>query len=140
MGRATATAAFSLLEMMLVLAIMAILSVLLVPSYQQHLHATRRAEAKVALQELRHAMEEHYSRHHSYRGAARSGDQGEPLWGPAGVPAQGEPRYRLRIERADAHSYLLAAIPVDGGAQSQQHCGRITLDDSGQWNSGEEGC
>lgn len=48
---------FSLIELLCALAVIAVLAFIAVPSYQHHVSAARRAEARVAMAHLQHAQE-----------------------------------------------------------------------------------
>ena len=67
---------FSLVELMLVLAIMAILGALAYPGYAAHVRKARRTEAQVALIEALQEQERYYAQHHRY--LAFSADAPDP--------------------------------------------------------------
>ena len=61
--------AFTLIEVMIVVAIIGILAAIAYPSYQQHIIKTRRASATACLVELAQFMERYYTTRMSYTGA-----------------------------------------------------------------------
>ncbi|MFC7000747.1 type IV pilin protein [Pseudobowmanella zhangzhouensis] len=72
---------FSLIELMVAVAIVGILVVIAVPSYQDHVRSANRAAAQADLMALAAAMEQHKSVNYSYAGAAEGGgDTGTLLY------------------------------------------------------------
>ncbi len=57
---------FTLIELMIVIAIIGILASIAYPSYQSSILKTRRAEGKSALMQLMMAQERYYSQHNTY--------------------------------------------------------------------------
>ncbi len=60
---------FTLIEVMITVAIVGLLAAIAYPSYQSHVIKTRRAQAKACLMELAQWMERYYTTHMSYAGA-----------------------------------------------------------------------
>lgn len=131
---------FTLIELMIVVAIVAILAAVAVPSYQAQVRSSNRADAQGALMNFAQAMERHFTETGSYEGAAAGGaDTGVPDIFPSEAPLDGGVKhYDLRITNADDSSYLLTAAPK-GGVQSTD--GAMTLNSSGQrlWDQGNTG-
>lgn len=63
------TSGFTLVEVMVVVAIIGILAAVAYPNYQEHVRKTRRAAAAGCLLELAQFMERHYTTNMSYVGA-----------------------------------------------------------------------
>ena len=57
---------FSFIELLIVVAIIGILTLIVLPSYTQHLISSRRAEAKVALMEVSSRQEQYILDHQQY--------------------------------------------------------------------------
>lgn len=114
---------FSLLEIVIVIAITSILSGISYVSYQHYVTAARRTEAKTALYELAHKLEHYYAENHTYKGATLAALQA------AAVTENGF--YALHIA-AQEQNYLLSAAPQKTQAEQDQKCGALTLDDAGR--------
>lgn len=115
---------FSLIELMIALAIVGIISAIALPSYQSYMSSSYRSNAQADLIALAAAMERHYSQRFSYEGAAAAGaNTGSPgifaTHSPANEAAANK-RYDLRIAALGANgtSYEIRAIPVAASAQN----------------------
>jgi type IV pilus assembly protein PilE len=118
--------AFSLLELVIAMAIAANLAVFAVPSYRAHVAKAHRTDAASAL----------------YRAAqfAESPAYVEGAILPGGIdqaPQSGKAVYRLRILPADDTNggYALEAQPVDSGPMNDDACGTFILDATGLRNN-----
>jgi type IV pilus assembly protein PilE len=125
---------FTLLELLVVVAIVALLLVLVLPSYQVHLNAMRRAMASATLLEVMIRQEQFFLEHKRYAERLTDLDypghpyaidrEGNP------VPDQAQDRTYL-IELATAgYSYTLSATPVLSQA-ADRACGTLSLDSAG---------
>ena len=133
---------FSLIELMIVLAIVAILATIAVPSYRQYVVKAQRKEAMAALQGLAQAMERRYAEKSTYADAA-SGEvaTGAPAIYPTTSPVDGgKATYSLSIVSPTSSSfYALRATPI--GGTSQANDGVIELDSTGarRWDRNNNG-
>ncbi len=121
---------FSLIELLLVLAIMGIVSALAFPSYRQHVQRGHRAEAVAALLDAQHFMVRYYSAHGRYDGTVEAPGKWPDL--PPrlqGIPAGAEPRYQLKLEAVTVNAYVLRADPV--GSMANDKCGTLTFNQTG---------
>ncbi len=113
---------FSLIELMIVVAIVGILASIAYPSYQSFMTDGYRGSAQADMLAFAAAMERHHSGSFSYQGAgAGGGNTGAPTifatYSPS-TEAAANKRYNLTVVSADATSYQLKATPVSGTAQA----------------------
>jgi type IV pilus assembly protein PilE len=133
---------FTLIELMIAVAIIGILAAIAYPNYTEGVRKSRRADAKGALLGLSNAMERRFTETNSYVGAAGTtatpADTGTPRIYPAQSPVDGGTKYyNLTINAADAVSYTLYAAPITTAAsgvstaQANDKCGTLTLSNTG---------
>jgi type IV pilus assembly protein PilE len=123
---------FSIIELMVVVAIVGILAAIAIPAYQDSVRKSNRADAQGALQQFRQAMERHYSKRYTYEGAAQGGgDTGIPQIFSEKSPIDGgATKYNLTIQAADNNTFTLRATPVDD--QANDECGTLELTNTGE--------
>jgi len=131
---------FTLIELMITVAIIGILSSIAYPSYQDSVYKSRRADAKGALLGLSNAMERHYTETNSYTAAAVSGaDSGLPaIYAQQSPVSGGTAYYTLSINASTTNTYTLRAIPA--GAQSSDSCGNLEITHTGIKSPSTVGC
>ncbi len=122
---------FSLIELMVTVAIVALLMGIAYPSYLEQVRASKRSECTGGLTALGNAMERHHTVNGSYLGAGPGGAAtGAPDIFPTSCPIDGgDPTYNLTISAATATTYTLQAAPV--GSQVNDDCGTLTLTNTG---------
>ena len=138
------TRGFTLTEVMIVVAILGILAAIAIPSYQQHVMKTRRAECTGSLMTLASQMEKFYAENNTYdASAAASPCDGGGTTFPCDpnpsrfideCPADGSgPKtYDLKINSASGTSFEVRAIPVSGAPmKGDPDCRVLTLDNTG---------
>ena len=111
---------FSLLELLIALACVAILTTLAGPSYQSLMARQQRAQARTSLLQAAHWMERAASANGSYPLAAEV---------PASVLHIEGQRYQMTVT-STVQSYTLSATPW--GTQAADECGTLTLDHLGE--------
>lgn len=123
---------FSLIELLVSVAIVAIIAGIAYPSYREQVRDSRRAECTGGLSALSNAMERHFTVNSSYLGAATGGaDTGAPGVFRASCPVDGgTPYYNLTISNATATTFTIQAAPT--GTQAGDKCGTLTLTNTGQ--------
>ncbi|MBU6955316.1 type IV pilin protein [Hahella sp. HN01] len=135
---------FSLIELLIVIAIIGIIAAFAYPSYQESVAKSRRADAQGALIGLSSALERFYSEGFTYGGAAEGKkNTGAPL--PALYPSQapldgGTKYYNLRITSSTTNSFTIQAQPI--GAMVGDRCGNLQLTSTGVRTAavGEDDC
>lgn len=125
---------FSLIELLVVVAIIGVLAGVAYPAYQEFIRTANRADAMALLVELTSEMEQYRFENQSYQGAAAGG-------GDTGIPDANRimaldkgvtNHYAVTISAATRTSYLLTAVPT--GNQQEDGCGTITIGANGIFN------
>ena len=126
---------FTLIELMIAVAIIGILAAIAFPSYQRYILKSRRADAKTALLDLAARQERFSSVNNTYTSTpANLGYAGTAF--PVDVQSGGQAYYRLNVTPgAPATTYTATAAPI--GGQTQDSCGTYTINNLGvQGNTG----
>lgn len=112
-------AGFSLIELVIALAIVGILAAIATPLYRGHLADARRAQGQGALLQAAHNLQRHYSVNGTYVGGAID-------------PATSENGFYAVSFAAGptAQGYTLQAVPQ--GGQAGDDCGTLTIDQAGR--------
>jgi type IV pilus assembly protein PilE len=146
---------FTLVEMMITVAIVGILASIAVPNYKNSIRKSRREDAKGALVSFANAMERHYTEVSTYCDAADL-DTGTPIpdcgdlakmdtESPAiyakQSPIDGATKYYdLLIYAVSANTYELHARPIFMSDQKNDECGELKLDHTGKKWADKAGC
>jgi len=112
---------FTLIELMIVVAIIGILAVIVYPTYERQIQKSRRAQAKADLTELAQGLEREFTVNRSFSGYA--------------LPFATSPREASSVVAynvagvINAGDYVLAAAAT--GPQATDVCGDLTLSNTG---------
>lgn len=112
---------FSLIELMIAVAIIGIIVAVAMPSYQQHVLSTQRVMATACLTELAQQMERSYLTNMAYAQALPATSCQTELQGV----------YTIVLAAQTANTFQLQATP-QGNQVNDKQCGVLTLDQSGQ--------
>lgn len=134
---------FSLIELMVAVAIIGIIVSIAYPSYQSMIVSTHRGAAQADLMSLAAAMERHKAASFTYKAAALSAaDTGKPnifhQHSPSAEPYD-KRKYDLYIAQASGGAYLIEARPVSGTPQAND--GKVMLYSDGRraWDANNNG-
>lgn len=120
------TAGFTLIEVMVVVAIVSILAALVYPSYTSSVRRGDRAAARAALLEAQQYMERYYAANSRYSVASDgTGSPSLPTRLQA-IPTEA-PKYDLTVSAVTLNSYTLTADP----RSNSETCGNLTLTNTG---------
>jgi len=113
------TAGYSLIELMIVVAIVGIISTIAYPSYQSYTCDTYRGQAVADLKVCALSLERHFSDGFTYMGAVVDGT-GASLCSNTS-PDDGNTKFDITLSTLTANNYVLQAAPATG-----QSCGSGT--------------
>lgn len=113
-------AGVTLIELMVVMAIVGILAAIAYPTYQQYVVRSNRAAAKACMSEVAQFMERYYTTNLTYVGAV------------TGLSCQTEggldERYTLTLSNLGARTYTVNATPINAQLTRDTECGVLTVD------------
>jgi type IV pilus assembly protein PilE len=115
---------FTLIELMIVIAIIGILAAVGYPAYTSAVKKGNRADAIDSLLSLASRMEEYYMNNDTYVGATVNAAG----TGTVGSNKTSDDLYTLSISSATAYAYGLTATPKSADTE----CGNLTLNSLGQ--------
>ncbi len=146
------TQGFTIIELMIVVAIIGIQAMIAYPSYEDYIRRANRSEAKNILLRIASEQEKFFSTFNRYSGSItgartgnpatsglNSGDSTQDLVGGVVDPNDGA-YYTVAVALTNANlGYTLTATP-QGGQQSVDTCGAFTLDHQGTRGAAIAGC
>lgn len=142
---------FTLIELMMVIAIVAIIAAISIPSYHTHIKNTHRKNTMAEMLDLVGSLEQGYSANNAYLGAQMLGLMGGA--GPIQFPSNA-PRYNINIrgvtiaagggggilvrtediapvDGARYAGYQVIATPIPNGSNANDRCGELEINEQG---------
>ncbi|MGR8929056.1 MAG: type IV pilin protein [Gammaproteobacteria bacterium] len=127
---------FTLIELMITVAIVAILAAIAYPSYTEYVMRGRRADAKAGLLSLQLAQEKYRTNCPRYAAGIDddpinySCDAAAPDYTLTHSTSSPDGHYTLSVVSASATTYKIKAARVNGGLQANDKCGDFQIDTS----------
>ena len=117
-------AGFTLIELMIVVAVIAILAAIAYPSYLQQVIKSRRSAGAACLMEMAQGMERHYTTTMSYAGTNLPN---------TGCVTETGDNYAYALTTQTATAFTITATPVTGSSQAKDSlCETMSIDQTGR--------
>ncbi|QNK03664.1 prepilin-type N-terminal cleavage/methylation domain-containing protein [Dyella telluris] len=127
---------FTLIEMVVVVAIIAILAAIAWPNYTRHVAKTNRVAAQACLSQYANYMERYYTTNLRYDQTAGGTANADPQLG-----CQGEVSRSYTITQAtDRATFTITATPTTVQLGRDSLCGTLTLNQTGARTPTANGC
>jgi type IV pilus assembly protein PilE len=118
---------FTIIELMIAVAILAIVMGIAIPSYTQYVIESGRADAKSELFRVAQVLERCYTRYYSYDpGGSEAPDECDSNYDEASP----EGKYQITVSAMTATTFELTATPLEGQAKDSE-CKSFTLTHTG---------
>ena len=120
---------FTLVELMITVAIVGVLAAVALPSYSKYIQKSRRNDAKTSLLDLASRQERFFTNNQFYASTPSNLGLGGTF--PLNIPDSGAPSYNVTVSVSGTGSstFSLTAKPVN--AQLSDSCGSFTLNETG---------
>ena len=128
---------FSLIELMIAVAVIAILTAIAYPSYQESIQKSRRADAKAALVQLAQYMERFYTLYGCYNWDPTNACLNTTVLVPLPFtqsPTDSAAKYynlSLNPNPPGQNAFTLQAVPIATTDQANDKCGTLSLTNTG---------
>ena len=129
---------FTLIEVLIVVAMIAILAAVALPAYQNQIRKSRRAEAQSFLLVVAARQQQFLLDTRAFAGTVGPTGAVSPVGVP--VPPDVDANYTLNlaVDPGPPPTYSVTATPV--GAQAAEACGTLSIDQAGVKTPADKGC
>ena len=127
-AKRTRIGGFTLLELVMTLAVVAILAAIAYPSYSQSIINGRRADGSTALLNLANRLEQYYAQNNTYATATIA--SGVATTDVLSTAASSQGFYTVSITAQAANTYTIRATRASAQT-ADTHCGNFTLTSAG---------
>jgi type IV pilus assembly protein PilE len=130
---------FTLVELMIVVAVMAILTAIAYPIYQDQVRKSRRAAVKGSILQVSQFMERHYTENMRYSDSGGNSLSMDDVYNASFMEDRNtvEQHYTLNLT-SNGTTYSVQAVPKSG--QSGDKCGTLALASTGNRTAGYSNC
>lgn len=142
------TKGFTLIELMIVVAIIGILAAIAYPSYLEYVRKTHRQEVKAELIDIAKKIQRYKVANFTYlQPPVAPATVGQPITlgnigetVPLTLPRQGQALYTITLTGVTGNTWTLTATPING--TSQQLDGALSMNHRGEkcWTKGASAC
>ncbi len=139
MKKQQAQRGFTLIELMITVAVVGILAAIAYPSFTEQIARSRRTEAQTVLLSGQQWMERFYSENYRYdknsAGTSVTDNSQFPArFSTSPVPGQGAPQYTIAVSAPTRDTYTITATAVRRASASMaaDRCGDMTVDHLGR--------
>ncbi|WP_028487640.1 type IV pilin protein [Thiothrix lacustris] len=139
----TKTRGFTLVELMITVAIIAILGAIAFPSYTTSVTKSYRSTAKACLLEYSQFMERFYASNFAYNKDSSGTAMSTPTL-PCATQSNMNQRYTFSVDTLAAKTYRVVATPLNTQLTQDTQCGTLSIDQTdtrtASGTSGASGC